>query len=262
MRVALAVGGLALGTLFGSAVAQATTATIYDLGTDLYTSGSPWSITYNGGTALPHQGSAVNNNHLYPAIPSDGFYGLGTDLNDSASTPFVFRAAVDGHLATGPGGALSDDDFLAGDVLVHTPNADNSDVTITWTAPSAGTIDSFDLALWYAHSTVDRSNDVTFDYDGNPGAPFTWVTSVALNSGRDPLTQGSLTGGGIVVAAGDLMTLTLAKTSGIYGSLTGLNWAIEFTASAVTPIPAALPLFVSALAGLGFLARRRRQAAS
>lgn len=59
--------------------------------------------------------------------------------------------------------------------------------------------------------------------------------------------------------AGDLLTLTFAKTAAqAFGSLTGVSLSFDFVAT--TPIPAALPLFVSALVGLGWFARRRKEA--
>ena len=59
--------------------------------------------------------------------------------------------------------------------------------------------------------------------------------------------------------AGDLLTLTFAKTAAqSFGSLTGVSLSFDFVAT--TPIPAALPLFVSALVGLGWFARRRKEA--
>ncbi|GAB2174899.1 hypothetical protein [Dongia sp. agr-C8] len=253
MRVAFAVAGLALGAFLASAVAQAAT---YDLAADFSSAnslGSPWSITYNGGTTLPTQAAVGSNgNHLEPAIPG-AFFGTGTNLN--SDNPFAFVAGKDGSQA-----GLTDGDFLTGDVVIHTPNS-GSDLTIAWTAPVAGIIDNLVFDVWYAHSSVTRSNNVEFSLGATV---LNWVTSTAQNSNRSG--AGGATGGPVSVNAGDLLTLTFAKTAGLppgsdFGSLTGLNLAFDFTASAVTPIPATLPLFVSALAGLGWFARRRRQQA-
>ncbi|WP_395022837.1 hypothetical protein [Dongia sp.] len=249
MRLAFAVAGLAFGALLGSAVAQAAT---YDLAADFNGAngpGSPWSITYSGGT-LPSQAAVGSNgNHLEPAFTGP-YFGTGTNLN--ADNPFAFLAGRDGSQA-----GLTDGDFLTGDVVIHTPN-DGSDLKIAWTAPSAGIIDNLVFDVWYAHSSVPRSNDVDFNLGASA---FSWVTSTVLNSNRPG--AGGITGGPVAVNAGDLLTLTFAKTAGqTFGSLTGLNLSFDFTASAVTPIPATLPLFVSALAGLGWFARRRRQPAA
>src|SRR4051794_17329857 len=116
MRVVSAVAGLAFGALLGSAVAQAAT---YDLATDFSTAnvpGSPWSITYAGGTPLPTQSAVGNNgNPLEAAIPG-AFFGIGTNLN--SDTPFALVAGKDGSQA-----GLTDGDFLTGDVVIHTPNS-------------------------------------------------------------------------------------------------------------------------------------------
>ncbi len=248
MRIGLAVAGLVLGALLGSGVAQAAT---YDLATDFSSAnspGSPWSISYSGGTLPTQAAVGSNGNHLEPAIPG-AFFGTGTNLN--ADNPFAFVAGVDGSSA-----GLTNGDFLAGDVVIHTPN-DGSDLTIAWTAPSAGIIDNLVFDIWYAHSSVTRSNDVGFSLGASV---FNWVTSSASNPNRS--AGGGITGGPVSVNAGDLLTLTFAKTAGqTFGSLTGLNLAFDFAPTAVTPIPATLPLFVSAVAGLGWFARRRRQQA-
>jgi hypothetical protein len=248
MRLAFAAAGLAVGALLGSAVAQAAT---YDLSTDFGGAnglGSPWSITYSGGT-LPTQSSVGNNgNSLEAAIPG-AFFGTGNNLNQD--NPFAIKAGVNGS-----GAGLTDGDFLANDVVIHTAN-DGSALKIAWTAPTAGIIDNLVFDTWYAHSSVARSNDVQFTLGASV---FNWVTSTALNSNRSG--AGGITGGPVSVNAGDLLTLTFLKTAGqSFGSLTGLNLAFDFTPSTV-PIPAALPLFVSALAGLGWFGHRRRKQAA
>src|SRR5689334_13165779 len=114
MRVAFAVAGLAFGALFSSAAAQATT---YDLAADFGTlndPGSPWSITYSGGN-LPEVGAVgINGNHLEPAV-TGAYYGTGTNLN--TDNPFAFVAGANGVDA-----GLTNEDFVIGDVVIHTPN--------------------------------------------------------------------------------------------------------------------------------------------
>jgi hypothetical protein len=248
MRVALAAAVLAAGALLGSAVAQAAT---YDLATDLSGangSGSPWSITYSGGTLPTQAAVGSNSNHLEPAIPG-AFFGTGTNLN--TDTPFVFKPSVNGSSA-----GLTDGDFLAGDVVIHTPN-DGTTFSIVWEAPTAGTIDNLLLEVWYAHSSLTRSNSVF--YSLGAGSPSFWFTSSTQNPDRS--NPGDFGFSSASVNAGDLLTLTFAKSAGqSFGSLTGLNLSFDFTATAVTPIPAALPLFASALIGLGWFGHRRRKA--
>jgi len=252
MRLALAAAGLAIGTLVGATVAQAATV---DLSADFSNTANPngnWSIK-NGTVLLPHQASATpNGNHLIPALPSDGFFGTGPDLN--ANTPFVFKADQNGGTLSG----LSDSDFLADDIVVHSPN-DGSDLIIQWRASSPGTITNLDVSVWYAHSSVTRSNDVELALAGSVLA--NWTVSTADNDNRnDPGTYADA--GPIEVHTGDLLTISFAKTIGQgVGTLNGIAASFDFVASTV-PVPAALPLFVSALAGLGWFARRRKQAAA
>jgi hypothetical protein len=64
------------------------------------------------------------------------------------------------------------------------------------------------------------------------------------------------------VNAGDLLTLTISKSLvESFGSLAGVSASFDFVGSTV-PIPAALPLFASALVGLGWFGHRRRKAAA
>ena len=254
MRLALVAAGLAIGTLVGATAAMAASV---DLATDFSNTNNPngqWSIKYGAGsTLLPHQGSVQNNgNHLVPAIPGDGFFGTGSNLN--ADTPFVFKSAADGSSLAG----LTDEDFVTGDIVVHSPN-DGSNLIIEWAAPSAGTITNLAVSAWYAHSNVARSNEFSVSLANVVLDSFT--LSDTQNTGKS--NAGTYADAGpIAVNAGDLLTLTISKTLlQSFGSLAGVSASFDFVGSTV-PIPAALPLFVSALAGLGWIARRRKQAAA
>jgi len=250
VRVAFAVLGLAIGALVTATAAEATT---YNLTSDYSNANNPngpWSYNF-AGSPLPHQGTPVANGNPYnAAIPAGGYFSTGNDLNNNS--PDVFKAAVNGTTVGGTNG-----DFLAGDVLIHSAN-DGGVLTIVWTAPTAGIIDNLDFSIWYAHSPVDRSNDVTFSLGSSV---FNFVTSKIANSDRN--AAGGLSGGPFSVNAGDLLTLSFAKTVGqSFGSLTGVALAFDFNSTAVTPIPTTLPLFMSGLAGLGWLAQRRRNQAA
>jgi len=257
LRMALAAVCLAGGSLLGSAVAQAAT---YDLAADLYTinqPGSAWSATYSGGGLAQYpKASVVNNNHLYSALPTEGIISAGGSGNMNVNTPFMFRAAVNGS-ATDPDPSnhtLTDGDFMAGDAVIHSPNSGT--LTITWKAPSAGTISNLDFSVWYAHSTQPtRSNDVTFSFGS---LVFNDLHTSATDNPARPGTA-VINGGGFAVAANQLLTLTLAKSAAAeFGSLSGVALSFAFQ-SAVTPIPATLPLFGAGLAGLGWIARRRQR---
>jgi len=254
MRSTLAVACLAIGSLVGSAASQAAT---YNLATDYSNTANPngvWSYLYDG-NPLTHQASpTANGNPLIPAIPAGGYFSTGPDLN--SNTPDVLKAAVNGSSA-----GETDLDFLAGDIVVHSPNVASKALSIVWTAPSAGTISNLSLALWYAHSTVSRSNDVTFSVAGVNQNTFT--TSPTNDFNRN--APGTLTGGIFNVNAGDLVTLSFLQSAGqSFGSLTGVAESFDFApvVVAATPLPAALPFFAASLAGLGWFGHRRRKQAA
>ena len=249
LRKFFAVAGLAIGALMGSTAAQAVT---YNLTTDYSNTANPngdWSYNF-AGNPLPHQAApAANGNPLIPAIPAGGYFSTGNDLN--TNTPDVLKAAVNGSSAGG-----NDGDYLAGDIVIHSPN-NGTALTIDWTAPSAGTITNLNASVWYAHSGVPRSNDVSLSLANV--VLDSWTVSNASNPNRG--SAGTFTGAGpFAVAAGELLTLSFKMTTGqSFGSLNGVAASFDFTASAVTPIPATLPLFASALIGLGWFGRRKRR---
>jgi hypothetical protein len=245
MRVTLAVACFAIGSLAWSAAQAAT----YDLTTDYSNTANPngpWSYNYNGGPLAHQAAPAPNGNSLIPAIPAGGYFSTGNDLN--AHTPDVLKAAVNGSSAGG-----TDADFLTGDIVVHSANDGNA-LTIDW---SDGTISNLLAAVWYAHSAVVRSNDVSLSLANVVLA--SWTVSTVTNPNRS--TPGTYSGTGpFSVTAGDLLTLSFAKTIGqSFGSLNGVAVSFDFSPSTV-PIPAALPLFASALVGLGWFGHRRRKA--
>ncbi len=255
LRLVLAVACFTLGAAALSAVAQATT---FELSANYSDTANPnaagWSYVYSG-TPLAQRSEPLQSspNALFPAIPGGYFSAGGNDLN--ADNPFVFQAAVSGSAA-----GLHDTDFLQGDVVVHSPNS-GSALSIVWKAPSAGTITDLLTSVWYAHSSVARANDVSLLVAGVLQDSWT-VSSTEHNARGAAAAQYDSAGASFAVNAGDLVTLSFTKTSGLYGSLNGVAARIEFTAAAVTPIPATLPLFMSALGGLGWFAHRRRKEAA
>ena len=253
VHVALTAAMLTIGALVGVPAAQAAT---YNLTSDYSDSANPngaWTYVYDG-SALAHQTAPVaNGNHLIPAVPGGGFFANGADFNQN--TPFVFKAAVNGSSA-----GLTDGDFLAGDILIHSPNDGSKDLIIQWTAPTAGTVSNLSASAWYAHSSVARSNDVTLSLV--VAAVTTLIDSATISSTTHAGRSNAATfadGGPFAVNAGDLITLSFLKTAGQqFGSLAGLTASLDF-APVTTPIPATLPLLMTALAGLGWAGLRRRK---
>jgi hypothetical protein len=148
----------------------------------------------------------------------------------------------------------TNNDFLTGDVVVHSPD-DGRAPSIVWTAPTSATISDLFAAVWYAHSAVDRSNDVTLDLAAT--LLTSWTVSRSSNFDRShPGTYGP--NGPLSVSAGETLTLNFEKTN---GQDFGPGWcARELDVHPnVTPLPAALPLFATGHGGLGLLGWRRKR---
>lgn len=201
-----------------------------------------WSY-WKDASLLTLQTPTPNSNPLIPAL-SSGFWGAGPDLN--AQTPEIFKALVDGSSIGANNG-----DFLAGDIVGHSPN-DGGSLVAMWTAPSAGTITGLAAKFWYAHSGLFRSNEFTLM--NNAIVLGAGTTSAAQNFDRDHAAV--LTPAQFEVGVGDVITLSLAKTSGqTDGTLSGM--ALDFTFTPV-PEPATTTYVAIGLAILGVAARRRR----
>jgi len=241
---ALSIAALAL--IATAAPLQA--ATDYDLAGDFSNAANPngpWSFVY-GGSALAHQTPLANGNHLVPVL-ADGYWSTGNDLN--LNTPDVMKV-------TGPGtsGGETLEDFLTGDVILHSPNAGDA-LLIIWTAPADGTIDLSGSA-WYAHSLVDRSNDFVVRLNGGASLFSGVIDDSILRS--TALIYGA---SGLAVSAGDELSFAFSKTAGqTYGSLNGLAVRIAFTATAPIPEPASWTMMIGGLAFVGGTMRRQRVA--
>jgi hypothetical protein len=145
-------------------------------------------------------------------------------------------------------------DALPGDIVGHTANSGNQTVirfvnTVAGLATISGNV-------WDAHSSQDRDafwivqvNGISQDSGAvaDPG------------NGRDARDFFSFV---IALAVNDVVELRSGKQPGeAFGSLLGYNITIDITPSAaVVPLPGALPLFGSVVAGfLGFKGWRRRR---
>ncbi|MBS0503260.1 MAG: PEPxxWA-CTERM sorting domain-containing protein [Proteobacteria bacterium] len=148
-------------------------------------------------------------------------------------------------------GAYNDNDFLAGDVLVHTNNS-GAPTAITWTAPGAGSI-VLNSSVWYAHSIVSRSDEIMALLNA------TTLGSATVTNGITRANQLALAGGTYTVAAGDVLTFDFSKTAGQqFGSLVGIAATIDFTPRATgVPEPASWALMIAGFAMAGAGVRRR-----
>jgi len=257
MRWVMAAACIAVGSLAWASAAQAVT---YDLSADYSDTANPngaWSYMFNGAN-LPHVAAPSTANALNVAISPNGYFSPGNDLNNFS--PDLFKAQVNGSAATG----YSDGDFLKDDIVIHSPNDAIHPLTIVWTAPSAGTVDSLLASVWYAHSPISRSNDVTLSSTLSAVTTQLDAWTISKTSHGDKTNAATFTGGSFAVNAGDLITLSFLHSAGeSYGSLNGVAMTVEFTAAiAPTPIPGALPLFAAGLAGLGWVRHRKRKQAA
>jgi hypothetical protein len=247
---------LILGMIAGSM--QAST---FDLNTDFSNLSNPngvWSFT-QGATLLtkfdpPYPAGCCSGG--FQNVLTNGYWGLTAPVSGGGGSFFFPDDTV--AKVTGNGSATgteTDNDFLTGDIVAHSTNPGNGpDLFIRWTAPQAGTIDSYSGGVWYAHSQVSRSNDFFLTLNGGPNLATGSVTNGVIRS--TPVTFNSA--GSVHVNTGDVLALRLAPTSGQqFGSLSGLNLTVNFTAD---PVGAPEPSTFALAGGVLVLAwfRRRR----
>jgi hypothetical protein len=228
-----------------AASAQAVT---YSLASGFSNASNPngvWSFTQ--GSTLLGQQTLVGSNALNPAL-ANGVWGVGPNLD--TAVPFVGKTTQNGA-ATAP---YSNADFLAGQVIVHSANSGDA-LFIHWTAPAAGTV-SYLGSAWYAHSPVVRANNVFVTLGGTPLSGPTLINNTS--SQASPVLLPGLTS--TLVAAGTVLSFEIRKDAAqAFGSITGLNLTVDFTASPV-PEPATYGLLMAGLLGVGAVVRRRSAA--
>lgn len=241
------LAGAALAALVAAGASSAQ-ATVYNLSSDWSDSVNPNGAWSYGGDLAHHPQPATANSLNVAA--GNGYWGAGSDFY---AAPFTLKATVDGSAT----GAYSDNDFLSGDVLIHSPN-DGSPFAITWTAPTAGAI-VLTSSVWYAHSVVARSDDLTAFLNS------TLLGSATVTNGINRSNQLTLASGSYTVAAGDVLTFDFAKSTGqAYGSLAGIDATIDFTPSSMgaVPEPATWSMMILGFGLVGTMARSRRRLAS
>ncbi len=228
----------------------------YDLTTDWSNSSNPngvWSYD-QGSTPLPFQSNLSGGSCFGSAAGVTGGYAPGINFGNSPPClPAMFQAT---------GNATNTEDYLTGDIVVHSQDPSNGagqgQATIVWTAPASGTI-TFTGAIWYAHSTVDRSDDFALSLGADTLASGTVAfdnTYTTVGSGRTNPDDFSSTSS-IAVNAGDQVDLLIQRTSGSVGALSGVQLSIaETTPDAPEPSTAALGLGLIAAAAIWRKVRR------
>ncbi len=222
-------------------------AQVYSLSGDWSDASNPngaWS--YGSGLshfAQPSSGPA----NAFNSAAANGYWGSGPDF---FSSPFIVKVTSNGSAT----GAYNDNDFIAGDVVVHSPNS-GAPVAITWTAPSAGSI-ALTSSVWYAHSIVTRSDDILALLNA------TTIGSATVTNGITRANQLGLANGTFTVAAGDVLTFDFSKSAGQqFGSIAGISATINFTPRAVAgvPEPAAWMTMILGFGMIGAAVRQRRR---
>ncbi len=237
--------------MLGALLSQASTIS-YDLATDFSDTSNPdgvWSYL-QGTTPLPFNVQPTDSNSLDPAA-ANGYFGVAANFSVA---PFVLQTSADGSAAL----PFTDNDFLAGDVLVHSTNpGTGAPVFIDWTAPSAGTI-TLSGEVWYAHSQVTRSNDYSLTLGGGSALESGTVTNGdGLNA---PSTFAIVTS--MTVTPGEVLALELTPTAGqSFGSLAGVDLTVNLTPSG-TPEPGTTLLLAGGLLGMTVAAKLRRPAST
>ncbi len=201
--------------------------------------------TLGTATPLSFEIPQQNGNAVIPAV-ADGYWSTGNNLN--TNTPDFAKALVDGSDA-----GETDEDFLAGDIIGHSPNQSGTALWLTWTAPSAGTISGLDFDIWYAHSAAGARSNFFELLDDDTTLVSGTVSSTSFYN-RDNADSYSNVGG-FSVAQGDTITIGIAKSAGEqFGSLDGM--ALDFTFTSSAPEPSSIFLVCSGLAMLCYFRRR------
>jgi hypothetical protein len=184
----------------------------------------------------------------------------GPDLNCISAN----SAGCYGDRASGPTSPLG---------TLYSPNGDTPNISLTYTGAFRQWNNGFGTSTYLGSDNSDPSyltftadagyavqlSSITLDIvDGFLGGNVDIFTGGVPGSGATPLLSLAISGTTPVTTA--LALIASSFTIKLPSQNFGLQ-ALSFQQVAATPIPAALPLFGSALAGLGALAWRRKKTA-
>jgi hypothetical protein len=188
----------------------------------------------------------TGSNPINPFL-STGYWGVGTNLD--VHVPFMFRSLGDAGI------------FMTGDVVGHAPNVAGDYLFIVWTAPAAGTINSYSGSVWWGHGQLNRSVDFRLQHAG------TLLESGTLTQTQDRESPVNFFDDApFDVLAGDLVWLGFTKSSGqTWGALAGMDLQLNFErqsqdpgGNGTHPIPEP-STWLFMIAGLSLVALRRRK---
>lgn len=212
--------GLALRTALTLAFGSQLSASTYDVTTDWVNNSNPngpWSYD-QGSTPLPYQSNLGGGTCFSGVSGITGGYASGINFGNSPPClPAFFKAT---------GNAANPNDWQTGDVLVHAQDPSNGagegQATLVWTAPASGTF-TFTGVIWYAQSTVQRSDDFSLNLGSTVLASGTVAYNSASGSNRSNMAKFS---GSFGALAGQRVTLVIQRTPGSVGALAGLQLSI------------------------------------
>ncbi len=111
-------------------------------------------------------------------------------------------------------------------MIIHAQDPSNGagegQATPVWTAPASGTF-TFTGSVWYAHSTVQRSDDFSLNLGSTILASGTVAFNSTIGNNRSNMAKFS---GPFAVLAGQQVTLLIQRTPGSVGALAGVQLSI------------------------------------
>jgi hypothetical protein len=206
----------AVAIVLAALAARAATAQTFNLTSDFSETANPnWTWTFvRGGTPLvkvmPSLPNALN------AVTPSGIWSTSPTSNFESS---VFRVTGDGSSV-----GYTNNDFLAGDVLVHGTNPGGPDLEVRWGGNVAGTA-TVTGKVWYAHSPVNRVGLYEFRH----GA--TLLAAGNMNSANHRGNPLIFSGGGtLTIAPGDTLRLAIKPLPGqTFASIAGADLTVVFS---------------------------------